>query len=149
MIAPLAHVEADVAVPVEALWAVLTDFAHPQRLASSITECTVQGEGEGAVRCVFSDRGLVIYERLVECDAAERRFVYQVLDRGDMPFAGVTAYRARVLLTPLGIDLTRVSWIAEGEVEGPRGAVTAFLRDLYAQAIRNLAAAAQDEVVTR
>ena len=149
MIAPLAHVEADVAVPVEALWAVLTDFAHPQRLASSITECTVQGEGEGAVRCVVSDRGLVIHERLVECDAAERRFVYQVLDRGDMPFAGVTAYRARVLLTPLGIDLTRVSWIAEGEVEGPRGAVTAFLRDLYAQAIRNLAAAAQDEVVTR
>lgn len=142
MIAPLAHVEADVAAPVEALWAVLTDFAHPQRLAPSITECTVEGSGVGAVRCVFSSRGLVIYERLVECDAGAHRFVYEVLDRGDMPFAGVTAYRARVALTDLGGDITRVSWMAEGEVAGVRGEVVAFLRKLYGQAIRNLAAAA-------
>ena len=148
MIAPLAHVEADVAVSADALWAVLTDFAHPQRLAASITECTVEGAGVGAVRCVFSSRGLVIYERLIGCDAAERRFVYEVLDRGDMPFAGVTAYRARVLLTPLAADRTRVSWMAEGAVDGPRGEVTAFLRELYTQAIANLAAAAQAGDVT-
>ena len=145
MIAPLAHVEADVAVPVDALWAVITDFAHPQRLAPSITECTVEGAGVGAVRCVFSSRGLVIYERLVECDAQARRFVYEVLDRGDMPFAGVTAYRARVVLSDLGDGMTRVSWMAEGDVEGPRDAVAAFLRELYGQAIGNLATVALGE----
>jgi carbon monoxide dehydrogenase subunit G len=145
VIAPLAHVEADVAAPVEALWAVLTDFAHPQRLAPSIAECTVEGWGVGAVRCVFSSRGLVIYERLVECDAATHRFVYEVLDRGDMPFAGVTAYRAGVALTELGGGMTRVSWMAEGNVDGPRGEVVAFLRELYGQAIRNLADVALGE----
>ena len=145
MIAPLAHVEVDVPVASDALWSVLSDFAHPQRLASSITDCTVEGDGVGAVRCVFSSRGLVIYELLVECDPVERRFVYEVLDRGDMPFAGVTAYRARVLLTPLAAECTRVSWMAEGAVAGPRAEVTGFLRGLYAQAIANLAAAALAE----
>ena len=145
MTAPLAHVEADAAAPIEALWAVLTDFGQPQRLAPSITACTLEGNGPGAVRCVHSDRGLVIYERLVECDPVTRRFVYEVLPRGDMPFAGVTAYRARVSLTELTPRNTRVSWLAEGEVDGPRGEVARFLQRLYGQAIRNLETVALDQ----
>lgn len=145
MIAPLAHVAQDVAAPADALWAVLCDFAHPQRLSPTIVECTADGAGVGAVRCVFSARGLVIYERLVECDPATLRFVYEVLPRGDMPFAGLTSYRARVSLTPLDDGRTRISWMAEGDADGPRDDITAFLRELYSTAIRNLAAAALAE----
>ena len=57
----------------------------------------------------------------------------------------MTAYRARVLLTELGGGMTRVSWMAEGAIDGPRGEVAAFLRDLYGQAIATLAAVALGE----
>lgn len=143
--APLAHVEENLAVGADALWEVLTDFGHPQRLVSSIEACTVNGEGVGALRRVRLSSGRVIYERLLEADPVARRFAYEVLTRGDMPFAGITAYRARVLLTPQGAGRTRVSWMAEAEVTGPRTPAVDYLRTLYAEAIRNLAAAALAE----
>lgn len=145
MTAPLAHVEEDVAAPADALWAVLSDFAHPQRLAASIAECTVQGQGVGAVRRVISSRGPVIYERLIECDPLTRRLVYEVLKHGDMPYPGITAYRARASLHPVSEATTRVSWLAEGTIEGPRDEVAVFLRTLYRDAIRNLTAEALNE----
>lgn len=142
MTAPLVHVEQEVAATADALWAVLADFAYPQRLTPTITDCTISGSGAGVVRRVVNSRGLVIFERLVECDADAHRFVYEVTPEGDMPFPGLTEYRARVSLLPLGSGRTRVSWIAEGLVDGDPAPLIDFLHVLYGQAIARLSVAA-------
>ena len=145
MMERLGGVEVEVAVPLAALWAVLTDFGHPQRLVASIEACTVEGEGVGAVRTVTSSRGLTILEQLVECDAAGGRFVYEVLDSGDMPLAGITAYRATVTFTPMTSQRTRIAWQADCRYDGDVAALTGFIEGLYREAIRSLAAAAHIE----
>lgn len=144
MTAPLVHVEREVDAPADALWAVIAEFARPQRLAPTIVQCTVEGAGPGAVRRVTSSRGLVIRERLVECDEHARRLVYEVVPDGDMPFAGLTEYRAQILLVPVDAGRTRVSWIAEGAVDGDASAAIEFLRGLYGQAIGRLASVARE-----
>ena len=135
----LATVTMTVAAPVEALWRVLTDFGRPQRLAPTIMRCTVTGMGVGAVRIVESSRGLTIHERLVLCDPAAWRFGYEVLDSGDMPFAGVTRYVATVTLTPIDAAHTTIDWRAEGRVSSDPAPVTAAITALYESAIACLA----------
>jgi carbon monoxide dehydrogenase subunit G len=130
----LARVIEWIALPPHKVWAVLTDFAHPQRLASTIIGCDIDGEGVGAVRTVHSSSGARIYERLVECDATSLRFVYEVLDKGDMPFADVESYRATVTLVA-SEDGTTVDWQAEGTLSGSAAPVEAYLSRLYCGAI--------------
>ena len=141
----LAHVSDWIVPPPAAVWAVLTDFTHPQRLAPTIMHCDVTGEGVGAVRTVYSSSGATIYERLVECDAAALRFVYEVLDTGDMPFVGVETYCATVTLTATDGG-TSVHWQAEGTLSGDAEPVEQYLSRLYRGAIARIATLAAEAV---
>jgi carbon monoxide dehydrogenase subunit G len=141
----LAHVTKWIAPPPAAVWAVLTDFARPQRLAPTIMHCDVTGTGVGAVRTVSSSSGATIYERLVECDAAALRFVYEVLDNGDMPFAGVETYCATVTLVARDGGTT-VSWQAEGTLSGDAEPVQRYLSGLYHGAIARIAELAAEKI---
>ena len=116
---PLACVTDVLAASITDVWAVVSDFGHPQRLAPSIVCCTVSGEGVGAVRIVESSRGLRIHERLVECDFAAGRFCYEVLDDGDMPFAGVTSYDCTVVVSEHAGGATEICWSSVGDITGP------------------------------
>lgn len=141
----LARVTAIANAPASAIWAVLADFERPQRLAPSITGCTMTGSGVGAVRIVESSRGLSIHERLLICDAWQFRFQYEVLDTGDMPFANVTSYRATIKLDPLDDGRTAIDWLAEGSVSGDAAPVRDYLETLYRGAIANLETLAMAE----
>jgi carbon monoxide dehydrogenase subunit G len=133
----LARVREPVAATASQIWAVLTDFAHPQRLAPSINACESTGEGVGAVRVVKA-RGLVIHERLEDLDAVGHRFRYCVLADGDPPAPGVGGYVATVVLHPISATLTDVEWSCEGEIEEPLEPIAAHFSALYRRAIANL-----------
>ena len=133
----LARVREWVAAPAGRIWAVLTDFGHPQRLARSIEACEATGDGIGATRVVKA-RGLVIHERLEELDPAGQRLRYRVLDSGDPPAPGVSGYVATVVLSPRSDAVTEVEWSSEGAVEGPLDPARAHFEALYRRAIANL-----------
>jgi carbon monoxide dehydrogenase subunit G len=133
----LARVREPVAATASRIWEVLTDFGHPQRLASSIEACAATGDGVGATRVVKA-RGLVIHERLDDVDPIGHRFRYRVLDSGDPPAAGVTGYVATVVLHPVSVAVTDVEWSSEGEVEGQLEPIAAHFDALYRRAIANL-----------
>jgi|GEM_PF-281626 len=135
----LATVEDTIDAPIAAIWAVVTDFSHPQRLAPTIDSAETTGTGVGAVRVVRSSRGLNIHEELVACDPARYLFRYAVLDSGDMPFANVTRYECTVRLHAVSAQRTRIGWRSEGAVEGPIAPIRAFLETLYRNANRNIA----------
>lgn len=124
--------------PTAAVWAIVSDFANPQRLVPTIALCEVSGVGVGAVRTVHSSRGLRIEERLTESDPTRLRFAYEVLESGDMPFAGVDQYQARVTLVP-EFGGTTIIWHATGTLSGPAEPVSEFLGKLYRGAIARIA----------
>ena len=131
----LASVSEVIAARAADVWAILADFAHPQRLAPTILRCAVSGSGVGAIRVIESSRGLRIHERLVECDFAAGRFRYEILDDGDMPFAGVSSYDCTVTVEPRADGSTMIRWASVGNVTGPIGAIEEFLTTLYRGAI--------------
>lgn len=134
----LARVTGTIAAPVEDIWDVLTDFAHPQRLAPTIAHCSMSGEGVGAIRTVQSSRGLTIHERLLECDRATGCFRYEVLDSGDMPFAHITCYECTVTMTSQSDGTTDITWSSVGNADGPIEPIAEFLGALYRRANDNI-----------
>jgi carbon monoxide dehydrogenase subunit G len=138
----LCRVAREVDAPADAIWALLADFGAPQVLARTIEACELHGHGVGAVR-VISARGLSIHERLLELDEAKLRMRYEILDSGDMPAVGMTAYLSTVQLRPISADRTHIDWSCEGAVDGPPEAVQAQVAALYAQGISNLEAEAR------
>lgn len=138
----LARIRTTIDAPAERVWAILTDFRHPQVLARTIESCEADGDGVGAIRIVRA-RGLSIHERLVEVEPSGFRFVYEALPAGDMPAANLKSYWATVVLRPLGSARTEVEWRGEGEIDGQTEATMAAFADLYARAIENLQHAAR------
>jgi carbon monoxide dehydrogenase subunit G len=138
----LAQVVERIAVSPACAWAVLTDFSRPHLIVPSIERCQARGDGVGATRTVYSSRGLRIDERVVECDEARLRFVYEALDSGDMPFDGIERYRATVTLAPEDDGVT-VVWTADGTLSGSAESVRAFLEALYRAAIGRIPAASR------
>jgi carbon monoxide dehydrogenase subunit G len=135
--AEFACVTGAIAAPVELIWRILTDFAHPQRLAKSIESCQATGERVGDTRTVRA-RGLVIHERIEDIDHTAFRFRYRVLETGDMPMRGMLSYVATVTLLPRSDAVTDIEWRSEGDVEGELAEISAHLITLYAAAIDNL-----------
>lgn len=138
----LAHVRETIAAPADRVWALLTDFANPQRLAPSIEACEATGSGAGATR-VIRARGLVIRERLEVLDPANHRFSYRVLASGDPSTPGVSDYVATVVIHPVSPETTEIEWSSLGNVKGDATHASAHFTALYRRAIANLEMAAR------
>jgi hypothetical protein len=77
----------------------------------SITSCTVEGSGIGAIRRMDSVRGGKIVDRIVDIQQAEMRLVYQ---RMESPFA-VTSYRGTVEVFESFDGLGVLAWTIDFE----------------------------------
>lgn len=130
----LANISLEIDAPTAAIWAVLADFARPQRIAPTIDYCTALGSGVGAIRVVETSRGLTIRERLLECDEEAGRFRYEILAGGNMPFAHVTSYECTVTVTPRPNGATEIGWSSIGGVDGPVEPISEYLTALYRRA---------------
>ena len=90
----------------QAVWAVVRDFAHVDRLAPGfVTACSV--EEAGAVRAIAFFNGLQVRERLVTVDDANQRLVYTA-------FGGRTQHHnGTVQIVALGPDRCRFVWTTD------------------------------------
>jgi hypothetical protein len=77
----------------------------------SITSCTIEGSGIGAIRRMDSVRGGKIVDRIVDIQQAEMRLVYQ---RIESPFA-VTSYRGTVEVFESFDGLGVLAWTIDFE----------------------------------
>ena len=77
----------------------------------SITSCTIEGSGIGAIRRMDSVRGGKIVDRIIDIQQAEMRLVYQ---RIESPFA-VTSYRGTVEVFESFDGLGVLAWTIDFE----------------------------------
>jgi hypothetical protein len=95
-------------------WSAVRDFGalHEKLVKGFVTDCKVEGD----VRTVTFVNGLTAQERLVDCDDAQRRFAYTVID--GMP----THYNGVVQVFEEGPGKSRFVWVIDilpNELVGP------------------------------
>ena len=71
-------------LPADAIWQVLSDFGAACRYLVMVINCTVEGEGVGALRTLTYADGSTIVERLDTLDDVAHRLSYALLS--DTPF---------------------------------------------------------------
>ena len=79
----------------------------------SLTSCTIDGSGIGAIRSMDSARGGKIVDRIVDIQSAQMRLTYQ---RIESPFP-VTSYRGTVEVFESFDGLAVVVWTVDFESE--------------------------------
>jgi hypothetical protein len=99
--------------PADAIWRVLSDFGAACQYLDMVDNCTVAGEGVGAVRTLTLADGGTIVERLEALDEAARRMSYALLT--DTPFRDCLT---TVSLGDLGRGRCQVTWSASFEADG-------------------------------
>ena len=80
------HVSSKIAIDAsaDAIWQVISDFGAADQYLAGVVDCTVEGEGVGALRTLTSADGSAIVERLETLDTASQRLSYALLT--DTPF---------------------------------------------------------------
>lgn len=94
-------------VPADAIWQVISDFGAAGQYLAGVVDCTVEGEGVGALRTLTSADGSTIVERLETLDAASQRLSYALLT--DTPFGNCLTTMA---LRDLGPNQAELAWTA-------------------------------------
>ena len=97
----------------DAIWQVISDFGAAGQYLAGVVDCTVEGEGVGALRTLTSADGSAIVERLETLDAASQRLSYALLT--DTPFSNcLTAMAVR----DLGPHQAELTWSASFQPDG-------------------------------
>ena len=100
-------------VPADAIWQVISDFGAAGQYLAGVVDCTVEGEGVGALRTLTSADGSAIVERLETLDAASQRLSYALLT--DTPFRNCLTTMA---VRDLGPHQAELTWSASFQPDG-------------------------------
>ncbi len=100
-------------VPADAIWQVISDLGAAGRYLAGVVDCTVEGEGVGALRTLTSADGGAIVERLETLDAASQRLSYALLT--DTPFRNCLTTMA---VRDLGSNEAELAWTATFQPDG-------------------------------
>ena len=100
-------------VPVQAIWQVISGFGAGDQYLSGVVNCTVEGEGEGALRTLTYADGSTIVERLAALDEGAQRLSYALLT--DTPFANCLTTMA---VHDRGPHQAEVVWSASFQPDG-------------------------------
>jgi carbon monoxide dehydrogenase subunit G len=101
------HVSAD------AIWQVIGDFRAACQYLPGVGNCTVEGEGVGALRTLTIADGSTIVERLDALDQAAHRLRYSLLT--DTPFRNCLT---TVTVRDLGPSQAELEWSATFQAAG-------------------------------
>jgi carbon monoxide dehydrogenase subunit G len=131
------------------VWAVVGDFAHPEKWLAPVESTTAQGGTEkGATRELKLKGGGTLKEELVSYDAAQMTFKYKVEDPTDPKVLPVNNYSSTIKVEPSGSG-SKVEWKAayyrwflnnnppEGENEE---AANSTVSKIYKEGLANLKA---------
>jgi hypothetical protein len=95
------------------VWQTIGDFGAACQYLTGVVNCTVSGEGVGALRTLTSDDDSTIVERLETLDEVNLRLSYALLT--DTPFRNcLTTMQVR----GLGPGLAELEWSATFEADG-------------------------------
>jgi len=115
-------------VPADAIWQVISDFGAACQYLVMVDDCSVAGQGIGALRTLTSADGSTIVERLETVDAAARRLSYALLS--DTPFANCLTTMA---VRDLGPNQAELAWSASFQPDGlPASEAVALLEGALA-----------------
>jgi len=96
----------------EAVWALVGDYAHPEKWMPAIESTTEQGGNEkGAIRELKLKSGGVIKEELKNLDAEKKVIQYKIVDPSDAAVAPVNNYSAKITVEASGAG-SKVEWDA-------------------------------------
>jgi hypothetical protein len=120
--------------PIDEVWAIAGTFGGLESWVDGVSACSVEGEGNGAVRMVT--RGGVVRERLLALDKDRHEISYLVLPPHRLPAEEV---RGVITLTALGPDVTEVVWRSDAaKLNGPASALTKRIEAFYRASILGL-----------
>ena len=94
-------------------WQVISDFGAAGQYLAGAIDCTVAGEGIGALRTLINADGSTILERLESLDEAAQQMSYALLT--DTPF-GICL--TRMAVRDLGLHQAELMWSATFEADG-------------------------------
>ena len=100
-------------IPADAIWRVISDFGAASQYLAGVVNCTVEGEGVGALRTLTSADGNTIVERLETLDGVARRLSYTLLT--DTPFRNCLT---TMMVRELGQSRAELEWSATFEADG-------------------------------
>ena len=135
----LVSVSKTIAAPVSAVWAIVSDFAHPERIVPGLTPPALIGAGVGMVRLVRVG-GLTMRERLLARDEAAGILRYEISPDGDMPLAGLSRLVATVTMRQVETEQTELRWQVRGAVDGDPAQVRVTLTSMYEAGLSRIAA---------
>ena len=99
--------------PADAIWPVISDFRAACHYLAMVVNCTVEGEGVGALRTLTSADGSTVVERLDALDEDAHRLSYALLT--DTPFGNcLTTMSVR----DLGSYQSELTWSATFQPDG-------------------------------
>ena len=96
----------------DAVWEVVRDFEGVAEWIGPVTDCTMVGEGVGAVRTVTLEGGAEVQERLEALDDAERSLSYSIVS-SPLP---IENYLATIHVAAASDDECEVTWSATFDV---------------------------------
>ena len=99
--------------PADAIWQVIGDLHAACQYLARVVNCTVEGEGVGALRTLTSADGSVVVERLEALDEVAHRLSYALLT--DTPFRNCLT---TIALHDLGQGQAELGWSANFEADG-------------------------------
>jgi uncharacterized protein YndB with AHSA1/START domain len=130
-----------IAHPVEAVWAVLSDFAALKTWHPGIVTCEADGSETGAKRKVTLTDGRSATERLDELDADNHVLAYSVTESSRPATVGVAA---QITLTRASEESTGVEWVVSvPESDDLTEEIVTGMRSYYPMRIQNLADAVE------
>ncbi len=100
-------------VSADAIWQVVSDFNAACQYLSMVVNCTVAGEGVGALRTLTSADGSILVERLEALDKDAHRLRYSLLT--DTPFRNCLTTMA---VRDLGLRQAELEWSVTFEADG-------------------------------
>jgi hypothetical protein len=110
------------------LWQVIGDFCAAGQYLAMVVNCTVEGEGVGALRTLISTDGSTIVERLEVLDEDARRLSYTLLT--ETPFRD---YVTTMAVRDLGPYQAELAWSATFQPDGlPASEAVALLEGALA-----------------
>lgn len=95
----------------DAVWALVGDFAHPEKWMPMIESTTASGADKDATRDLKLKSGGVIKEVLKKVDAETKTIQYKIDDPTDAAVAPVNNYSAKITVTASGAG-SKVEWDA-------------------------------------
>jgi hypothetical protein len=109
------HISSTIVIHASAdtIWQVISDFGAACQYLVMVVNCTVEGEGVGALRTLTSADGTTIVERLETLDEAAHQLSYALLT--DTPFRNCLTTMA---VRDLGRNQAELAWSASFQPDG-------------------------------